>query len=89
MLAPELEARIRAVLRRGQPTQSANQIEHGGLVIDRAAHRVIVDGESVDLTPKEFDLLAFLAATPDQVFTAKSCSSTSGDRPRSGRTRPR
>ena len=66
---PELEARIRAVLRRGQPTQSANQIEHGGLVVDRAAHRVVVDGESVDLTPKEFDLLAVLAATPDQVFT--------------------
>ena len=33
---PELDARIRAVLRRGQPTQSANQIEHEGLVIDRA-----------------------------------------------------
>jgi DNA-binding response OmpR family regulator len=66
---PELEARIRAVLRRGQPTQADSRIEHGGLVVDRAAHRVEVDGNPVDLTPKEFDLLAFLAATPDQVFT--------------------
>jgi DNA-binding response OmpR family regulator len=56
-------------LRRGLPTQSTNQIEHDGLVIDRAAHRVMVGGKTVDLTPKEFDLLAFLAATPDQVFT--------------------
>ena len=66
---PELDARIRAVLRRGQPTPTANQIEHDGLMIDRAAHRVLVNGTTIDLTPKEFDLLAFLAATPDQVFT--------------------
>jgi two-component system phosphate regulon response regulator PhoB len=66
---PELEARIRAVLRRGQPAPSTSQIEHNGLVIDRAAHRVMVGGKTVDLTPKEFDLLAFLAAAPDQVFT--------------------
>ena len=66
---PELEARIRAVLRRGQPTPADTRIEHRGLVVDRAAHRVEVDGVTVDLTPKEFDLLAFLAASPDQVFT--------------------
>ncbi len=66
---PELDARIRAVLRRGQPAPTTSQIEHDGLVIDRAAHRVVVKGIEVDLTPKEFDLLAFLAATPDQVFT--------------------
>ena len=66
---PELDARIRAVLRRGQPTQSATQIEYDGLVIDRAAHRVMVNDAVIDLTPKEFDLLAFLATTPDQVFS--------------------
>jgi len=66
---PELEARIRAVLRRGQPAPVDTRIEHEGLVIDRSAHRVEVDGGTVDLTPKEFDLLAFLAAAPDQVFT--------------------
>jgi len=66
---PELEARIRAVLRRGQPAPAVSRIEHDGLMIDRAAHRVEVDDQPVDLTPKEFDLLVFLAATPDQVFT--------------------
>jgi len=66
---PELEARIRAVLRRGHPAHAANRVEHGGLVIDRAAHRVEVDGRSVDLTPKEFDLLAFLATASEQVFS--------------------
>ena len=66
---PELEARIRAVLRRGHPAQTVNKVEHDGLVIDRAAHRVEVDGRSVDLTPKEFDLLAFLATASEQVFS--------------------
>jgi DNA-binding response OmpR family regulator len=66
---PELEARIRAVLRRGQQAQSNGRIEHLGLVVDRTSHRVELEGAPVELTPKEFDLLAFLAAAPDQVFT--------------------
>jgi len=66
---PELEARIRAVLRRGQPPQPTGRIEHSDLLIDRNAHRVRLNGNIVELTPKEFDLLAFLAGSPDQVFT--------------------
>jgi DNA-binding response OmpR family regulator len=66
---PELDARIRAVLRRGQTPGGSARIEHDGLVIDRSAHRVEVEGREVELTPKEFDLLAFLATSPDQVFT--------------------
>lgn len=66
---PELDARIRAVLRRGQSASGSARIEHNGLVIDRSAHRVEVDNKEVELTPKEFDLLAFLATAPDQVFT--------------------
>ncbi|MDA8268341.1 MAG: response regulator transcription factor [Actinomycetota bacterium] len=66
---PELEARIRAVLRRGQPAPPSSRIERGDLVIDRTAHRVELFDRQVDLTPKEFDLLAFLAGAPDQVFT--------------------
>jgi two-component system phosphate regulon response regulator PhoB len=65
----ELDARIRAVLRRGQTPGGASRIEHDGLVIDRSAHRVEVEDKEVELTPKEFDLLAFLATSPDQVFT--------------------
>ena len=57
------------MLRRGQPATPTARIEHGGLVIDRSAHRVEIGGEVVDLTPKEFDLLAFLAGSPEQVFS--------------------
>jgi DNA-binding response OmpR family regulator len=66
---PELEARIRAVLRRGQTVPGATILEFKDLTINRAAHRVEVFGKPVDLTPKEFDLLVFLASSPDQVFT--------------------
>jgi two-component system phosphate regulon response regulator PhoB len=65
----ELEARIRAVLRRGQVTPATGRIELGRLVVDRTLHRVELDGQTLDLTPKEFDLLAFLAASPDQVYS--------------------
>ena len=40
-----------------------------GLVIDRTAREVTVDGRSVELTKREFDLLAFLAAHPRRVFS--------------------
>ena len=68
----ELVARIRAVQRRtgsgpgrGEPIQQ----ELGPLLIDRAARRVWLAGEELDLTPKEFDLLAYLAAEPSRVRT--------------------
>jgi two-component system response regulator RegX3 len=69
----ELVARIRAVQRRtGRASIGAAllrpAIQHLGPVrIDRGARRVHVDGVEVDLTPKEFDLLTYLAETPGQV----------------------
>lgn len=68
----ELTARVRAVLRRSarddaSPSRSDGEIEVAGLVIDRRTRHVTVDGEDVSLTPKEFDLLAYLAADPDTV----------------------
>ena len=57
------------MLRRGQVTAATGRIELGRLVVDRTMHRVELDGELLDLTPKEFDLLAFLAASPDQVYS--------------------
>ena len=58
----ELVARIRAVARRRPvPLSPAVATELPGLVIDRRTRRVVVDGTEVALTPKEFDLLAFLA----------------------------
>ena len=64
----ELVARIRAVARR-RPTPLAQQgsTELAGLAIDRRTRRVVVAGSEVALTPKEFDLLAFLAEDPGAV----------------------
>ena len=57
----ELAARIRAVGRRRRHEPSS---DHGRLVVDRAKHAVTLDGDPVDLTAKEFDLLAVLAEEP-------------------------
>jgi DNA-binding response OmpR family regulator len=65
----EVVARMRAVLRRVQPRSEPEQEEHGRLRIDRRGRRVRLDGAEVDLTPKEFDLLVFLAEEPGAVFT--------------------
>lgn len=57
----ELAARVRAVARRRRIDTS---LESGRLVVDRTQHRVLVDGQPVELTAKEFDLLAVLAEEP-------------------------
>ncbi len=66
---PELEARIRAVLRRGQSAAPGAVLDRGDLRIDRGTRTVTLHGAPVELTRREFDLLAFLAAAPGQVFT--------------------
>lgn len=65
----ELVARVQAVLRRydRQPLEPA--IAADGLAIDMLGRRVTVRGDEVHLTPLEFDLLAFLARHPGQVFS--------------------
>jgi DNA-binding response OmpR family regulator len=65
----ELLARVRAQLRVGDDTASAevSEVRVGSLVIDLAARRVRVGGREVSLRPKEFDLLARLAAEPGTV----------------------
>jgi two-component system alkaline phosphatase synthesis response regulator PhoP len=65
----ELAARIRSVLRRTTPDLDGEAIVLGALSIEPASRRVVLDGDDVDLTPKEFDLLAFLATHPRRVFT--------------------
>jgi DNA-binding response OmpR family regulator len=70
--ARELIARIRTVLRRAEhhvEPVADDVLTHEGLVIDRSAREVTVDGRKVDLTKREFDLLAFLAAHPRRVFS--------------------
>jgi len=66
-LYEELVARIHAVLRRRPPR--LDPIDVGGLVIDRAARRVVARGREVVLATKEYALLVKLASDPDRVFT--------------------
>jgi len=65
----ELAARIRAVLRRIRPGLAEDNIRHGDLVIDRAAHRVRRGPREVRLGPTEFRLLDYLMQHPGRVFS--------------------
>ena len=67
----ELVARVRSVLRRAAAVAAApaETIRAGGLEIDTGRMRVAVDGEQVELTATEFELLATLARQPGRVFT--------------------
>ncbi len=66
----ELVARVRSVLRRSAPTAKTPEVlEFDGLVIDEQAREVSLHGDPLEMTPKEFDLLAFLARSPRQVFS--------------------
>jgi len=66
----ELVARIRATLRRKNgPPEPQEYLRVGEILLDRGSHVVTVRGESVNLTPLEFDLLQTLMRTPGKVFT--------------------
>ena len=69
----ELLARVRAALRRSElPSPVTEPIVRGDLLIDRERFRVLRDGEEVRLTPKEFELLTFLAQHPGRVLTHRT-----------------
>ncbi len=63
-----LEARIRALLRRAGPVEESGRLVIGGLVIDTDAHEVALDGTPLELSSKEFDLLAYLAERPGKMI---------------------
>jgi len=69
----ELVARIRAVRRRSRLTSQAGgggqEVVPPELLVDRRSRRVLLGGAEVDLTPKEFDLLALLADDPGRAFS--------------------
>ena len=71
--ADQLEARIRAVLRRagGGPAADEAVITVGQLQVDRRGHEAHLDGERLDLTKKEFELLAHLAANAGRVVSKR------------------
>ncbi|GAB2574295.1 response regulator transcription factor [Gracilibacillus alcaliphilus] len=71
----EVVLRVKALLRRASTSKNVNTsheskdiIEFPHLVIDNDAHRVLADNNEVSLTPKEYELLLFLAKSPDKVF---------------------
>lgn len=67
----ELLARIRVILRRraGQEKLSVRSLVFGPLHIDTVSHEVYINDQRVILTPKEYELLVFLAKNPDQAFS--------------------
>lgn len=67
----QLEARIRAVIRRTSAASATTDIVVGGLRIDTAARRAVLDEEVLDLSPKEYDLLLHLAERPGTVVTKR------------------
>ena len=54
-----LVARVEAVLRRTNQTEETELLEYGGIVVDKTAHSVTIDGKPVDLSFKEFELLTY------------------------------
>ena len=56
----ELVARVKAIIKRNE--KSGAKLEFGGLVLDDKAHEVTIDGKSVNLTPKEYDLLKYFVS---------------------------
>jgi two-component system KDP operon response regulator KdpE len=69
----ELLARVRASLRRSQPSDSESSvIEDGDFVIDLGAHKVSVRDREIHLTPKEFELLVYLARHAGKVVTHRA-----------------
>jgi DNA-binding response OmpR family regulator len=69
----ELVARIRAVLRRARPGQppltAASRITSRELLLDRASHRVWLNGKEATLTPKAVALLEYLITHPDELVS--------------------
>ena len=65
----ELTARVRSVLRRTRPRSVSGRLTFEDLTIDTSSREVWLGDRVVDLTAREFDLLAFLASSPRQVFS--------------------
>lgn len=71
----EVLARVKAIFRRVEVDQEAQQeddavpIELGGLVVEPEKRKVLVDGEPVDLTSKEFELLLLFAQNPGRAYS--------------------
>ena len=65
----ELMARVKANIRRTVMQAAAAETEMAGLVINTESYQVLKNGKAVDLTQREYELLAFLAANPGKVYS--------------------
>ncbi|SFG84548.1 DNA-binding response regulator, OmpR family, contains REC and winged-helix (wHTH) domain [Desulfotomaculum arcticum] len=69
----ELLARMKAIIRRssaaGEDNQNKDRISFAGLVVEYNSRNVYVDGNIVNLTPKEYELLSFFTQNPNRVFS--------------------
>lgn len=65
----EMIARINAVLRRSLPGGADDEVSADGLVLNVASHRVLADGNPVDLGPTEFRMLKFFMTHQDRVYS--------------------
>ncbi|MFC4584636.1 response regulator transcription factor [Sphaerisporangium corydalis] len=69
--AAQLDARVRAVLRRTADARTDTSVTVGGLRLDPRSREAVLDGTPLDLTPREFDLLHYLATRPGEVVTKR------------------
>ena len=73
----ELKARVRALLRRSQKSDvQAEQLTIGGITLDLNARNAFRDGELVDLTAKEFDVIEHLMKNPNRVYSREALLDT-------------
>jgi two-component system KDP operon response regulator KdpE len=70
--AAQLEARIRAVLRRATEQEASPSLTIGALTVSPRAREAVLDGVMLDLSPREFDLLHYLAARPGEVVSKRA-----------------
>ena len=80
----ELVARVKAVLRRYKAAPAAKEqpdikcVEYPDLIVNQTNYSVIYNGKTVDMPPKELELLYFLASSPNHVLPGSSCWIRSG-----------
>jgi DNA-binding response OmpR family regulator len=65
----ELIARVKAVLRRYKTAESSNTVNFEGITIDMDKFQVTIMGSTIEMPPKELELLHFLASNPNKVYT--------------------
>jgi len=80
----QLEARVRAVVRRAASEDPSPSVVGGGLVIDPRGRTASLDGEELFLSPKEFDLLTYLAERSGQVVSKRTLASEVWGQPYGG-----